>query len=278
MIKYKNKIRFLFIFFVYLWQILFVFIPIFILIYNGFSINKIIPMISWANKIGLFSIILRSFTNAFFVGIICLFLGYIVVNIILKQHKYIQMLCLILLCIPFLTNFLIHILAWIKILSNNGVIQKVINYFNLNIKYKSILYSTKSTLIGFVHCYIPLMILPLYAALTKFDITLLKASYDLGASNLQTFFRILIPGIKKTIFMGYFLIFVPSCGEFIIPEILGGDKYMYCGSVLSHILLSSSSLTDYASFVTLIFIFSLSAAVYTIYIFLEKFISLLQRI
>jgi spermidine/putrescine transport system permease protein len=278
MIKYKNKIRFLFIFFVYLWQVLFVFIPIFILIYNGFSINKIIPMISWANKIGLLSIILRSFTNAFFVGIICLFLGYIVVNIILKQHKYIQMLCLILLCIPFLTNFLIHILAWIKILSNNGVIQKVINYFNLNIKYESILYSTKSTLIGFVHCYIPLMILPLYAALTKFDITLLKASYDLGASNLQTFFRILIPGIKKTIFMGYFLIFVPSCGEFIIPEILGGDKYMYCGSVLSHILLSSSSLTDYASFVTLIFIFSLSAAVYTIYIFLEKFIALLQRI
>ncbi len=278
MIENKSKMRYIFIFFVYLWQILFVFIPIVTLLYKGFSINKIIPMISWANKIGLFSIFIRSFINAFFVGFICLFIGYIVVNIILKQHKYIQMLCLILLCIPFLTNFLIHILAWIKILSNDGVIQKIINHLNLNIKYESILYTTKATLIGFVHCYIPLMVLPLYAALTKFDVTLLKASYDLGASNIQTFFRILIPGIKKTIFIGYFLVFIPSCGEFIIPEILGGDKYMYCGSVLSHILLSSSSLTDYASFVTLIFIFSLSFTVYIIYMFFEKFIALLQRI
>jgi len=86
---------------------------------------------------------------------------------------------------------------------------------------------------GMVSSYLPFMVFPLYGALEKFDFSLVEASYDLGGTPLQALWKILIPNTKTAIASGCLLVFVPTLGEFVIPDLLGGAKNMLAGNLIT---------------------------------------------
>ena len=115
----------------------------------------------------------------------------------------------------------------------------------------AIIHSMIVVMIVMVYSYLPFMVLPIYSILERFDRRLLEASYDLGAGGWQTWRRILLPLSMSGIELGFFLVFVPSFGEFVIPSLLGGDKYMFVGSVISHYILGNVTLSLGAAFTVL---------------------------
>jgi ABC-type spermidine/putrescine transport system permease subunit I len=96
-------------------------------------------------------------------------------------------------------------------------------------------------MIMMVYYYLPFMVLPIYSSLEKFEYKLIEASMDLGASWFQTFRRIMLPLTIGGIRAGFFLVYIPAFGEFAIPELMGGDKYMFVGSVVSHYILGDQT-------------------------------------
>lgn len=147
---------------------------------------------------------------------------------------------LMMVILPFWTSFLIRIYAWMTILSPSGVLNNFINFIGQGIGLidpaspvqLQLLGTEFAVYIGIVYCYLPFMILPIYATLDKMDHTLVEAALDLGCPPLKTFWvitaRISLPGILA----GCFLVFIPAMGEFVIPDLLGGSDVLMIGKVL----------------------------------------------
>jgi spermidine/putrescine transport system permease protein len=92
-------------------------------------------------------------------------------------------------------------------------------------------------LVMMVYYYLPYMVLPIYASLENFNYSLIEASYDLGSNFFQMFRKVMLPLTRRGIIAGFFLVYVPSFGEFAIPELMGGDKQMFVGNVVSEYIL-----------------------------------------
>lgn len=261
----------------FVWQIIFIFIPILLLFFKGlFNIN-IINNFLWVCSTGFFKIILKSFIMSYFISWICLIIGYAVSYSLINVSNKFRNFFILLFTIPFLTNFFIHIMAWINILKNNGYLISKLKNIGIISKNYTFLFSNKAIILGYVYCYMPFMVLPLCIGLSKFNKNLIKASYDLGASKIKTFFRILVPETINSIITGFFLVFIPACGEFVIPEIMGGDINMYAGAALTNTLYSSN-LINHASLMTIIFIILLTLFSYISYKSILKIIYILERI
>ncbi|WP_121633232.1 ABC transporter permease subunit [Tropicibacter alexandrii] len=139
---------------------------------------------------------------------------------------------LMLVILPFWTSFLIRVYAWKVILAGDGVLNSVLVATGIISEPLQILNTNTAVFIGIVYTYLPFMILPIYSALEKMDDSLLEAAEDLGASRLSAFWMITIPLSKGGIIAGCFLVFIPSVGEFVIPELLGGSGTLMIGRVL----------------------------------------------
>lgn len=222
------------------WQIAFFFIPFLLLLYNSFFGESIIDILQWLFKYNFFNIIFETFYKACTISFICLLIAYLVAYCISQKNKNVQFICLLIFFIPFITNSLIHLLAIINLFYKNGLFALFINFFSDFKLTKSLLYNNFLVNIGYIYCYIPYMFVPLYNAISKFDNNLLIASADLGASFWRSIFKILIPSTKNAIINGFFLVFVAASGEFLILEILGGDKYMNAGGAIYYALISSN--------------------------------------
>ena len=135
---------------------------------------------------------------------------------------------------PFWTSFLIRIYAWIGILKENGLINNVLLSLHLISEPLTILYTPLAVYIGIVYGYLPFMILPLYTALEKLDGTLLEAAADLGARPVRTFLAVTWPLSLRGAIAGSLLVFIPACGEYVIPTLLGGPDALMIGNVLSN--------------------------------------------
>ena len=138
-----------------------------------------------------------------------------------------QTLFLFLVIIPFLTNSLIRIFAWMSILNNDGILNQVLMSLHLTKEYVPFLYNTKAVILVSVYMYIPYAILPIFTAVDRFDFSLLEAARDLGATKPQSMFKILIPGIKSGIVSALIFTFIPIFGAYTVPLLVGGkDSYM----------------------------------------------------
>jgi ABC-type spermidine/putrescine transport system, permease component I len=133
-----------------------------------------------------------------------------------------------------LGKFLVHIYAWLFLLERDGLINKLLLSVGLISEPLFLSYSFGAMYVVMVYCYLPFMIMPLFSALEKIDKRLLEASADLGATPWQTFWRVTMPLSMPGIRTGLSLVLVPSFGEFIIPSLLGGSKYMLVGSLISY--------------------------------------------
>jgi putrescine transport system permease protein len=162
----------------------------------------------------------------------CLLLGYPMAYYITRQEEYLQTRLLLFILVPFWTSFLLRVYAWIGILSPTGFINTLLLNVGIIAEPLTLLYTPGATIIGMVYCYLPFMILPLYASLSKFDPSLLEAAADLGSKPLRSFLQITLPLSKPGILGGCTLVFIPSVGEFVIPELLGGNKTLMLGKVI----------------------------------------------
>ncbi len=115
---------------------------------------------------------------------------------------------------------------------NNGILNLILLNLGITSEPLQLLYNQYAVIMGIVYTYLPLMILPLYGYLNKFDLNLIEASKDLGLNRFKTFFKVILPLSVPGIVAGSLLVFIPVVGEFIIPEMLGGSDRLYYGKIL----------------------------------------------
>jgi putrescine transport system permease protein len=133
---------------------------------------------------------------------------------------------------PFWTSFLVRIYAWILILKDEGLLNHALMSLGLIDAPLAIFATDWAVLIGIVYSYLPFMILPLYAALERQDVTLIEAASDLGATPASVFWRVRVPLAWPGILAGMLLVFIPAVGEFVIPDLLGGSDTLMIGRTL----------------------------------------------
>ena len=150
-----------------------------------------------------------------------------------------QTLLLLLIIIPFWTNFLIRVFAWMTILGNNGFLNDMLMRMGIIKDFIPFLYNQKAVILVLVYMYLPYAILPLFSTIDKFDFSLLEAARDLGANKLTSMIKILLPNIRGGIFTAVLFTFIPIFGAYAVPLLVGGkDSYML-GNIIADQLLKS---------------------------------------
>ena len=177
-------------------------------------------------------ILWRSVSTAIVATALCLLLGYPFAYYLARYQPKWRNVLLLLVVIPFWTNFLIRTYAWILILRTEGVLNSLLAFLIPNVQPLELLNTPIAVQIGLVYGYLPFMILPLYASLEQLDLGLMEAAQDLGASPRRTFWHITVPLSLPGILAGSMLVFIPTVGAFITPELLGGGKVSYIGNVV----------------------------------------------
>ncbi len=139
---------------------------------------------------------------------------------------------LFLITIPFWTNLLIRTFAIGEILRSEGIINSVLLWLGVIEAPIQMLYNDGAVLVGMAYVYLPLMVLPLFSAIERFDMRLLEAGYDLYASRMQVLRHVILPIVRPGIVAGSILVFVPSLGAYVTPRVLGGGKNMMIGNFI----------------------------------------------
>ncbi|MFG1180114.1 ABC transporter permease subunit [Xanthobacter sp. V7C-1B] len=164
--------------------------------------------------------------------VLLLLVGYPVAYAMARAPRSIQPTLLMLVILPFWTSFLIRVYAWIGILSQEGLLNQALMALGVIHTPLEILNTNLAVYIGIVYSYLPFMVLPLYAALEKLDLTLLEAAADLGCPPAKAFWTITFPLSLPGVAAGALLCFIPAVGEFVIPDLLGGSDTLMIGKSL----------------------------------------------
>jgi putrescine transport system permease protein len=175
---------------------------------------------------------LRSLLVALASTSILLVIGYPIAYAMARLPRRWQAIAMMLVIVPFWTSFLIRIYAWINILQHDGLLNKILLALHL-VAAPLVWLSTDSAMyLGIVYSYLPFMILPLYAVLSKMEPVLEEAASDLGASPLKVFWLVTFPLSLPGVGAGVLLCFIPIVGEFVIPDLLAGSNSLMIGQTL----------------------------------------------
>jgi spermidine/putrescine transport system permease protein len=231
-----------------LWLVLFFALPLLVILLYSFMTNgprgNVLFQPTLENYVNLFTksiyvnAYLRSIWASILTTLICLLLGYPLALFIVRQPARWRTPLLFLILIPFWTNFLVRIYAWQIILANNGLINSALD--GLGLPTFTLLNTEGATLLGLVYGELPFMVLPLYAAIDRFDFTLMEAAADLGASRWRAFLRVMLPMTMPGVAAGSVLVFIPTLGQFVVSELLGGAKVDYLGNLVQRLFLRSN--------------------------------------
>jgi putrescine transport system permease protein len=184
---------------------------------------------------------LRSLKYAAITTVLCLAIGYPFAYFMARAKSTVQPALLMLVMLPFWTSFLLRVYAWKGLLSDGGVLANLMVSLGIDqllvaggliASPGKFMNTPFSLVIGMTYTYLPFMILPLYANLSKMDLRLLEAATDLGATAWVAFWKVTVPLSKAGIIAGSMLVFIPCVGEFVIPELLGGPETLMIGRVL----------------------------------------------
>jgi len=263
-----------------IWQILFFYIPTILIIGlsfvamtgYGFTLYNywLCCTVTYA------FIIARSLLAAFITSFCCVLIAYPVCYYLALSIERAKNFLLFLLILPFWTSVMVQIYAWFFVLERHGLINTILLRLHLITQPVALLNSSIAVYIVMIYCYLPFMIMPLYAQLEKLDTRLLDASADLGATAWQTFTRITLPLSVPGIRTGFFLVLVPSFGELAIPALLSGGKQLFVGSVISQFFISAREPHLGAAF-TVMSCIALAAAVGLMYMAFSWFSTPAER-
>ena len=242
-ISEKGPLKWLYYLPVSLWMTLFFGIPTFIIIifsflkkgaYGGIAIPMKQTLAAYKllfTSSDILKIAVKTVNISLWITAITLFLS-IPVAYYISRSKY-KNLWLLLIVIPFWTNFLVRIFSFIAILGNNGII----NHFLMKIfgmkEPLALLYNRNAVIIISVYVFLPYAILPLYSAIEKFDFSLLDAASDLGANKFQALVRVFLPGIKSGIVTATIFTLVPAIGSYAVPDLVGGTDGVMLGNIIA---------------------------------------------
>lgn len=226
------------------WLVGFFLLPLTYLLAVSFARRSPYGTVEWVLNLGNYArafqpiyleIYWRSVWMALATTVLCALLGYPVAYTIARRvPPRWKSACLLLVVIPFWTSFLIRTYAWIVLLRTEGVVDTVL--LNLHIVHEPfrLLYTPFAVFIGLVYGELPFMILPLYVVLEKIDKSLLEAAHDLGAGAARTFLKVTLPLSAPGLVAGTVLVFIPSIGAFITPDLLGGARTMMVGNLIQN--------------------------------------------
>jgi spermidine/putrescine transport system permease protein len=177
-------------------------------------------------------IIVRTFVIALINTLLCLALGYPLAYFIAFKGGIWKNILILMVMIPFWTSLLLRAYAWVVILNGNGIANRALQFLGITDEPLTLIFTPQAVMMGMVYSYLPFMILPLYASLEKFDVRLKEAAQDLGASRWHTFWRVTFPLSIPGVIAGSILVFIPSAGEFVIPDLLGGSQTTMTGNLI----------------------------------------------
>lgn len=202
---------------------------------GGTSLNLTLDGFRYAfSSSFIWKLFLRSMLYSILTTFCCLLIGYPLALLIAKSAKKYRDLLLLLVIIPFWSNFLIRVYAWMILLGPNSAISNVINSIRhlFGLEPLDLLFSSAAVIICLVYINLPFMILPLYANLEKHDYALIEASRDLGANKSRSFWQVTVPLSMPGILAGCGLVFIPCIGMFVIPELVGNNCSMMIGNLI----------------------------------------------
>lgn len=214
-----------------LWMSIFIVVPILLVIFFAFSDQNGQFTIENISKVGEY---MPVFSKSVFLGIvstvICLIIGYPLAYLLTQVKVIHQKTLIVLIMLPMWMNFLLRTYAWLTLLENTGLINKVLTFFGL--QPIQIINTPIAVVIGMVYNYLPFMILPLYSIMAKLDKSVIEAAQDLGANAFIVLTKVLIPLTKTGIYTGITMVFVPSISTFIISRLLGGGSNLLVGDLI----------------------------------------------
>lgn len=225
-----------------LWLLLFFLLPITIVFAYSFAHRGPYGTVTWAftveNYTRLFDwlyirVFLVSVWLALLSTIICLLIGYPFAYVIARAPRRWRNALLVLVLIPFWTNFLVRTYAIMLLLRADGLINNALLWLGVIEHPLPMLFTPFAVVLGLVYGYLPFMILPIYASIEKFDFTLVEAAQDLGANTWHVFWRVLLPLTLPGVLAGSILVFIPSVGAFVTPDLLGGGKVVMIANLIN---------------------------------------------
>ncbi len=211
-----------------------------------------------------------SFRLAFLTTIICFLLGYPVAYFIARSRESVKNTLLILIIIPFWTNLIIRIFSWRIFLSYNGVLNDLLLRSGIINTPLEIMRTDLAVILVMVYVYLPYMILPLYSVIEKIDFTLLNAAMDLGASESKAFFKVTLPLSTEGIFAGSILVFIPALGAYLIPQLVGNQRSLYVGQIITYKIKNIPRNWPMASALSLILLFLVAFMLILMYLGYKK--------
>ncbi|MDX8418115.1 ABC transporter permease [Absicoccus intestinalis] len=223
-----------------IWSVLMLLVPMLLIAMYSFMSdgNSIVPFqLTIHHYVRFFTdpdfvlILWRSLIIALKTTIICLLLGYPIAYYIANSEEKKQNLLILLITLPMWINMLVRTYAWIGLLAPDGIISWLLGLIGIHTE---LLYTEKAVLLGMVYNFLPFMILQIQTALSKMDKSLLEASNDLGANQVQTFIHIIFPLSLSGVVSGITLVFLPAVSSFFIPKLLGGGQFFLIGNVIEN--------------------------------------------
>jgi len=245
-----------------LWQIIFLYIPLIFVIgkalyagNNAISGTWLLCVCDWVHA----RIIFRSLEMSVMVASVCLLIAYPVAYYLALRIQRGKNIFLFLLTLPFWTNFLVQIYAWVFIVEQHGIINTLLLHLHIIKEPIHILHTKFIIGLVMVYSYLPFMIIPLFLVLEKFDKRLLEAAADLGATRLQALFRVTVPLTLAGMRTGFLLVMVPVFGDYAICTVLGGGKYLFVGPLIAEYFLVAHDMTTGAAFLLISLLILLAA-------------------
>lgn len=225
------------------WFLSFVLAPLFIVLSISFIGRSDYGALEWSftfkNYARVFEptylwILLRSVKLACLTTLSCMIVGILIAWAMATSSAYWRNTYLVLISLPFLTNLIIRIYAIRVFVGYDGPMQTILHW--LHIPFDPFLISQNEVLVfyGMLTTYLPFMVLPLYSAFEKFDFSHVEAAQDLGAGPWRILLEVIIPQLRRALISGSLLVFIPSLGEYVIPDLLGGAKTLLYGNLITH--------------------------------------------
>ena len=233
------------------WMALFVVAPIVLVVV--YALTSASGGFTLANftKMGTYAVVFtRSFKLAVIATVICLLIGYPIAYMISRESARFQRVAMMLIMLPMWMNFLLRTYAWMSILENTGLLNRLFaaiglfdlinSLFGSNIEYFHMINTQGAVVLGMVYNYLPFMILPIYSVIVKLDGSLLEAARDLGANSFAVFRKVILPLSLPGVLSGVTMVFVPSVSTFAISKLLGGSNELLLGDLIEQQFLGTA--------------------------------------
>jgi len=243
------------------WMAIFVAAPIvLVVIYAITASDGTLTLANFSTMGSFISVFVRSFWLSAISTVVCIVIGYPLAYILSREGQKVQRVMIMLIMLPMWMNFLLRTYAWMSILENTGLLNRLLGFAGLpGIR---IINTQAAVVIGMVYNFLPFMVLPIYSVIVKIDRSLVEAAQDLGAGANAVFRKLIFPLSLPGVLSGVTMVFVPGVSTFVISQLLGGGKEMLLGDLIELQFLGAAYSPHLGSAISLVMMIIVVAFMY----------------